>query len=77
MKEIRIPTDYNAGKSSYAGQEPEYRDKQIMQTKDGRTVTILQYLKNDGLYVVMEVGTTRGPAFKINPDKLMKTEKSE
>ncbi len=73
-----MPED-TTNKSEYAGREPEYENKSVMLTEEGKKVQILNYLKEQGLYVVMnldEVGT-RSPAYRISPDKLKKIEEEK
>ena len=76
MRKLEIPSNYDTKKSEYAGQDPVYKNRQVMKTVSGEKVVIMNYLKDVGLYVVMNLdkpGTT-SPAYKIHPDKLVKIE---
>lgn len=76
MPRYEMPDD-TSEKSEYAGKEPEYENKSVMLTSDGKKVTILNYQHDKGLYVVMNLDETgtRSPAYRISPDKLRKIEK--
>lgn len=74
MRERMMPTGFDTQPSEYAGQEPEFEKRQAIQTTSGEKVIIMDYLKDEGLYVVSNVdkpGVT-SPAYKISPDKLVK-----
>lgn len=76
MTERQMPSDYDTEKSEYAGKDPEYESRQIMKIASGDRVVIMNYLKDEGLYVVMKIDEpgTVSPAYKIHPDKLQKIE---
>lgn len=76
MPIYEMPRD-TSEKSKYANEEPEYENKSVMLTSDGKKVTILNYQHDKGLYVVMNFDEpgTRSPAYRISPDKLRKIEK--
>ena len=74
----RIPTlppeqEFNTEPSAYAGQEQVYPNGKIMKTTAGHKVRIMNYIKEEGLYVVMNMDDepeTVSPAYKVSPDKL-------
>lgn len=76
MKKFEMPSNYDTEKSEYAGKDPVYENRQVMQTTSGERVIIMNYLKDFGLYVVMNIDKpgTVSPAYKIHPDKLVKIE---
>lgn len=76
MREFEIPSNFDTEPSEYAGQEQMYKNRSMMKTTSGERVIIMNYLKDVGLYVVMNVDSpgTVSPAYKINPDKLVKIE---
>jgi hypothetical protein len=78
MSKYEMPND-TSEKSEYAGKEPEYENKSIMLTSDGKKVTILNYQKDKGLYVVMNLNEveTRSPAYRVSPGELIKIEEKE
>ena len=71
-----MPSNYDTEKSEYAGEDPVYENRQVMQTTSREKIVIIDYLKDLGLYVVMNIDKpgTASPAYKIHPDKLMKIE---
>ena len=71
-----MPPDYDAEKSEYAGQDRVYKNRQIIKTISGGKVIIMDYLKDEGLYVVTNIDgpDTASPAYKIDPDKLVQIE---
>jgi len=78
-REIQIPSNHDTEKSEYAGKDPVYENRQVVRTRTGEKVVIMNYLKDKGLYVVMNIdkpGVT-SPAYKIHPDKLVKIEEDE
>ncbi len=78
--EMPKPEDYGVEASEYAGQEPEFENKSVMVTTAGRKVVIMQYLKEKGLYVVMNMDDpagTHSPAYKVSPDKLREIEEDK
>ena len=79
MRTFEMPQNYDTEPSKYAGQERVYENKKMMQTISGKKIIIINYNKDEGLYVVMNIdkpGVT-SPAYKIHPDKLVEIEKSE
>lgn len=80
-REIKIPSfeEYDVEPSEYAGKEPEYRNGEIMMTTSDKKVRVMNYLKDSGLYVVMNVDKEPvvSPAYKVNPNKLKKMEVSK
>lgn len=74
MRNFEIPLNYDTEKSEYAGKDPIYENRQMVQTITGEKVIIVNYLKDAGLYVVMNIDKpgTVSSAYKINPDKLIK-----
>lgn len=78
MPIYEMPRD-TSEKSKYANEEPEYENKSVMLTGEGKKVQILNYLKEKGLYVVMNLDEpgTRSPAYRISPDKLKKIEEEK
>ena len=77
MRKFDMPSSHDTNPSDYAGQERQYANKSMMQTTSGERVIIMDYLKDVGLYVVMNVDNpgTVSPAYRIQPDKLVKIEK--
>lgn len=80
-REIKIPSfeEYDVEPSEYAGKEPEYQNGEMMMTTSDKKVRIMNYLKDSGLYVVMNIDREPvvSPAYKINPNKLKKIEASK
>ncbi len=79
MRNIEIPSSDDTESSKYAGREQQYENGNMMETVSGEKVVIMNYLKDKGLYVVMNIdkpGST-SPVYKIHPDKLVKTEENE
>jgi len=79
MLERKMPSSYDSQPTEYASQEPKYKNEQVMTTTSGEIVTILHYLKEKGLYVVIkkdEPGIV-SPAYKINPDELAEIEEKK
>lgn len=74
MPNFEIPRNYDSEKSPFAGQEPDFELKSMAQTVDGTKVLIVDYLKDDGLYVVSNVEDEKSPLYKISPDKLKSLE---
>ena len=71
---IPTPEEYDVEKSEYAGKEPEFEIGEIMMTTSDKKVLIMDYLKDEGLYVVTNIdnpGET-SVAYKVSPDKLKK-----
>ena len=77
MRKFEIPSNYDTEKSEYAGKDPVHENRKMMQTASGERVVIMSYLKETGLYVVMNIDKpgTVSPAYKIHPDKLVEIEK--
>jgi len=78
MRKFEMPQE-DTEKTSYANQEPEFENKSLVETTDGRKVIIIDYLKAKGLYVVSDIdksGTT-SPLYRLSPGKLKPIEKSE
>ena len=73
-----MPSNYDTEKSEYAGKDPVYENRQAMKTTSGEKVVVINYLKEAGLYVVMNIdkSDTVSPAYKIHPDKLIKIEEA-
>ena len=69
-----MPQMDTSEKSEYAGKEAEYENRSVMLTNEGKKVTILNYQKDKGFYVVMNLDETgtHSPAYRISPDKLSK-----
>lgn len=64
--------------SSFAGQEPPYEVGTTMRTSTGRTVRLMRYQKDKGLYHVMEFGENAiRPAWRVSPDHLSILEEGE
>lgn len=74
MPNLEMPQNYDSEKSPFAGQEPDFELKSMAQTADGTKVLIVDYIKDQGLYVVSNVGDERSPLYKISPDKLRSLE---
>ncbi len=62
--------------AEYAGKDPEYENRSVMETVEGQKVMILNYLKDKGLYVVMNLDEkeVRSPAYRVSPNRLRKIE---
>lgn len=71
---IPAPEEYDIEKTEYAGKEPEFSIGEIVMTTSDKKVCIMQYLKDEGLYVVMNIDEPGevSPAYKVSPDKLKK-----
>ncbi len=73
-----LPTseEYDVEESEYAGKEPEFSVGEMMMTTSDKKVRIMQYLKDKGLYVVMNIDKLGevSPAYKVNPDKIKRIE---
>ncbi len=78
MPRFEMPDD-TSEKSNYADKEPEYENKSIMLTDEGKKVIILNYQKEKGLYVVTNVyeSGVHSPAYRISPDKLRIIDKKQ
>ncbi|MFA5777378.1 MAG: hypothetical protein WC906_02990 [Parcubacteria group bacterium] len=78
MLKYEMPNDASE-KSEYAGKEPEYENKSVMLTSEGKKVTILNYQQDKGLYVVMNLDEVEmhSPAYRISPGELRKIEEKE
>jgi len=78
MPRYEMPDDISE-KSEYANKEPEYENKSIMLTDEGKKVIILNYQKEKGLYAVINVYEpgVHSPAYRISPDKLRKIEEEK
>jgi len=73
---IPTPEEYDVEKSEHAGKEPEFKTGEMMMTTSDKKVRIMQYLKDKGLYVVMNIDEPGevSPAYKVSPDKLKRIE---
>lgn len=76
MRQFRMPEDLSE-ETKYAGKDPEYRNREVLQTDQGKEVVVVDYLKNLGLYVVSETEQDGivSPMFRISPDRLKRAEK--
>ena len=71
--EFQMPKYDQSESTEYAGREAEYERRAIVETIDGESVIIVDYLKDKGLYVVSKIGdepNVRSPLFRISPDKI-------
>ncbi len=70
--EFRMPKYDQSESTEYAGREAEYEHRAIVETIDGESVIIVDYLKDKGLYVVSKIDepNVRSPLFRISPDKI-------
>lgn len=70
------PEEYDVKKTEYVGKDPEFNIKEIVMTTFNEKVIIMQYLKDKGFYVVMNIDEPGeiSPAYKINPGKLRRIE---
>ena len=78
--ERRMPNEGEdeSNPSSYVGKEPPHEVGTTMRTSTGRTVRLMRYQKDKGLYEVMETGENAIlPAWRVSPDKLSPVEESE
>lgn len=72
-----IPRGDTGVPTEYAGKDAEYEKGSVMFTDEGRKVTVVDYLKDKGLYVVGNFDAAAGsisPLYRISPDKLQKIE---
>lgn len=76
MRKFEMPSNCDTEKSEHAGKDPVYKNRQVMKTTSGGKIVIMNYLKDTGLYVVMNIDKpgTVSPAYKIHPNKLVKIE---
>ncbi len=63
-----MPSSYDTGPTEYAGKEPTFEKKSVAQRDTGERVVIVDYDKDNGLYVVMD--SKSSTIYKIHPDKL-------
>lgn len=70
--EFQMPNYDQSESTEYAGREAEYERRAIVETIDGESVIIVDYLKDKGLYVVSKIDepNVRSPLFRISPDKI-------
>ena len=73
--EFQMPKYDQSESTEYAGREAEYERRAIVETIDGESVIIVDYLKDKGLYVVSKISkidepNVRSPLFRISPDKI-------
>lgn len=77
MRKFEMPQE-DTEKTSYANQEPEFENRSLAETTDGKKVIIVDYLKEKGLYVISNIDEsgTISPLYRISPDKLKPVKKS-
>lgn len=61
-REFSIPRRGGSGPTEYASREPEFARLSIVETDEGEELVIVNWLKEDGLYVVSRKDS-RGPSF--------------
>lgn len=72
-REFSMPKRDENEPTEYAGQEPEFARLASVRTDDGEEVVIVNYLKEQGLYVVSRKDG-QGPLFRISPARLRRRE---
>lgn len=76
MREFKMPTGYDSKPSQFARQERQHENKKLMETTEGVKVIIVDYKKEEGLYVV-ENADGSGPLYKVSPNKLVEAKKED
>src|SRR3989338_9551412 len=71
--EILMPSRDESEPTEYAGREPEFPNKSVVVTDEGKEVIIVGYLIDKGLYVI--AGKAK-PLFRISPGRFRPKESS-
>ncbi|OGZ99903.1 MAG: hypothetical protein A3C07_03095 [Candidatus Sungbacteria bacterium RIFCSPHIGHO2_02_FULL_47_11] len=70
-RKIGIPQE-SVESTEYAGREAEYEPRTVVETTDGERIVIVDYLKEQGLYVVSKIDKpdVKSSLFRISPSKI-------